>query len=62
MNSVSSSSPDNVYYDLVFTNFKSDKTEPIHVGPRPNRALYIYIYRSLFGRVLLDEVYRRLFF
>jgi hypothetical protein len=25
------------------------------VGPRPNRALYIYIYRSLFGRVLINN-------
>jgi hypothetical protein len=33
-----------------------------YVAPRPNRALYIYIYRALFGRVLIDEVYRRLFF
>jgi hypothetical protein len=33
----------------------------IDVGPRPNRALYIYIY--IYNRsLLLDEVYRRLFF
>jgi hypothetical protein len=32
MNSVSSSSPDNVYDDLVFTNLKSDKTEPENPG------------------------------
>ena len=38
MNSVSSSSPDNVYYDLVFTNLKSDKTEPIQIQFNENRA------------------------
>jgi hypothetical protein len=38
MNSVSSSSPDNVYYDLVFTNFKSEKREPIQIQFNENRA------------------------
>ena len=38
MNSVSSPSPDNVYYDLVFTNLKSDKTEPIQIQFNENRA------------------------
>ena len=31
-------SPDNVYYDLVFTNLKSDKTEPIQIQFNENRA------------------------